>query len=129
MAKAKFPLKKRIELVEQCFVFVKTGQPVGKFADSMGIPRTTLYGWLRRYSRMVNRDRNNGKTMVPVTRHSLLSSTTMVSCSPEIPSLEPGKELSGTAISIDLGYCKVAIPQGCGSETITILLRGIKAAQ
>jgi hypothetical protein len=69
MAKAKFLLKKRIELVEQCFEFVKTGQPVGRFADSIGIPRTTLYGWLRRYSRMAARDRNTDNKIIPVTRH------------------------------------------------------------
>nr|WP_319473691.1 hypothetical protein [uncultured Sphaerochaeta sp.] len=47
MAKAQFSLKKRIKLVEQCFEFIGTGQPVCRFADSIGIPRTTLYGWLR----------------------------------------------------------------------------------
>jgi len=128
MAKAKFPLKKRIELVEQCFEFVKTGQSVCKFADTIGIPRTTLYGWRKRYPRMTARDESISKTMVPVTRHSLPMSGA-VSCSLEIPAPGTGERTSDKAISIDLGYCRVAIPQGCGSETIAMLLRGIKAAQ
>lgn len=125
MAKARFPLKKRIELVEQCFEFVKTGQPVGKFADLIGIPRTTLYGWLRRYPRMSTR---NSKAMVPVTRHSVPSSSA-VPCGLEIPVPETGIRIPDKAISIDLGYCKVEIPQGCDSATITSLFKGIRGAQ
>ena len=125
MAKANFPLKKRIELVEQCFEFVKTGQPVGRFADSIGIPRTTLYGWLRRYSKMAARDRNTDSRMVPVTRHSS-PLPAIVPFRNELPSPETEKETSGKAISIDLGYCRVDIPQGCGSDAIAMLIKGIR---
>ena len=128
MAKAKFPLKKRIELVEQCFGFVKTGQPVGRFADSIGIPRTTLYGWLRRYSKMAARDRSTDSSMVPVTRHSS-PLPAVVPFRDGLPSPGTEKEISGKAISIDLGYCRVDLPQGCGSDTIATLLKGIRAAQ
>lgn len=130
MAKAKFPLKKRIELVEQCFEFVKTGQSVCKFADLIGIPRTTLYGWLKRYPRMSARDnRNSNKTtMVPITRHSS-SLPPIAPCKLELPSPKTRKTNLDKAISIDLGYCKVEIPQGCDSTTITSLFKDIRGAQ
>ena len=123
MAKASFPLKKRIELVEQCFEFVKTGQPVGKFADLIGIPRTTLYGWLRRYPRMSVR---NSKSMVPITRHSC-SLSTVAPCSLETPAHEP--VATEKVISIELGYCRLDIPESCSSDTITTLLKCIKGAR
>ncbi|MBK5262268.1 MAG: hypothetical protein JJE17_06825 [Peptostreptococcaceae bacterium] len=120
MAKAHFPLKKRIRLVEQCFEFISTGQSVGKFADSIGIPRTTLYGWLKRYSPMVNR---KNKAMVPITCHSS-SSEVSVGDYPKSIRLPDNNRLC-----IDLGYCRIEIPQGCSSDIITTLLKGIRDAQ
>lgn len=129
MAKSTYSLKQRIGIVDQCFQFVKDGGTVCEFADSIGLARTTLYGWLKRHATMIRMEQKRQAIkpmLVPVTNHLPIASV------PEKSSQQDKAVLprpTAKAISIDLGYCRIELPQGCGSETIAMVIKGIKAAQ